>query len=228
MASALKPFSKSSVGGAGGDDNAEAAWEQSEGSADDAFAVVNAVMSSTAICRRLAGICRGWVARSSRARGSEPCPKRDRQRSFDVGNAAILRDCFYIISKPPVDGEADFERQIPVRQVELEKVHFAVKDQLLGARGIDAKGRPQAHALQKVVATIKVISFRETHNRADDHARPSRSTVAVATRKFVAFIVEELVRHGLGPTGKKEMALILKRKEERGMPGCVGTIACSH
>lgn len=58
--------------------------------------------------------------------------------------------------------------------------------------------------------------------------RLSRSTIAAATTKLVDFIVTEFEPHYLRPPNDEELSRILKRNEEQGMPGCMGSIECSH
>lgn len=88
-------------------------------------------------------------------------------------------------------------------------------------------GRPQAHALQKVVAAFRVLAYGESYERADEYARLSRLTIAAATTKLVDFIVTELEAHYLRPQNDEELSRILKRNEERGVPGCMESIECS-
>jgi len=58
-------------------------------------------------------------------------------------------------------------------------------------RTIDATGGPQAHAIQKVSAALRVLGYGEPFDRADEYCRLSRSTIEVYTRLLTQFMIEK-------------------------------------
>lgn len=149
-------------------------------------------------------------------------------RDFDVGYRAILRDYFGIDGRPPVYSDKDFERRFRVPRSVFNCIYEAIKDEPFWSRRINATGQPQAYPLQKLVAAFRVLAYGETYDRSDEYTRLSRSTVAVATTKLVDFIVHEYAPMYLRPPNDAELAHILHRNAQRGMPGCIGSIDCSH
>lgn len=150
------------VGASGDSMDAADVWDQSEGSADEAMAAVLSVAASAVLLRRVGDAARRGVVRPKRRLGSVVGRRSNRDRDFDAGNHAILRDYFGINGRPPAYGEGDFERRFRVPRQVFEKFYNAVKDRPFWARTINATGRPQAHALQKVVAAFRVLAYGES------------------------------------------------------------------
>lgn len=124
--------------------------------------------------------------------------------------------------------EADFERRFRLPRAVFECIYSDIKDEPFWARRINATGRPQAYPLQKLVAAFRVLAYGESYDRSDEYVRLSRSTVAVATTKLVDFIVHKYAPMYLRAPNDDELAHILHRNAQRGMPGCMGSIDCSH
>ena len=93
---------------------------------------------------------------------------------------------------------------------------------------INATGRLQAHALQKLVTAFRVLAYGESYDRADEYVRLSKSTIEVATKKLIECFVEEWEPDYLRPPNANEYEQILERNAARGMPGCIGRLDCSH
>lgn len=124
--------------------------------------------------------------------------------------------------------EEDFERRFRVTRCVFEGIYEAIKDKPFLARRINATGKPQVYPLQRLVAAFRVLVYGKTCDRSDGYVRLSRSTVAVATSKLVDFIVDEYAPFYLKRPNDTELARILHRNAQRGMPGCMGSIDCFH
>lgn len=107
-------------------------------------------------------------------------------------------------------------------------IYNDVKDLPYWKQRIDATGRPQLHPLDKVVAAFRVLAYGESTDRADEYLRLSRSTSAMATQMLVDHITDNYESSHLRPPNEKELAHILDRNDQRGVPGCMGSVDCSH
>lgn len=203
------------------------AWEVSEGSADETRAAVLASQLSLRRRRHYVALL-GAVARRRRRGGSVPGRRPNRPRGFDAGFHSILRDYFGVDGCPPVYGEADFETRFRVPRNVFMEIYDDVKDLPYWKRTVNATGQPQAHGLQKVVAAFRVLAYGEAADRPDEYLRLAKSTTAVATQMLVDHIVDNYECSYLRPPTLQELAHILDRNAARGMPGCMGSIDCSH
>jgi len=79
-----------------------------------------------------------------------------------------------------------------------------------------------------MVAAFRVLAYGESYDLADEYVRLSRSTIEVATKKLIEFIVEEWEPVYLWPPKDKEVKRMLERNAARGMPECVGSLDCSQ
>lgn len=160
--------------------------------------------------------------------GSLPGRRPNKNRDFSVGVDNILRDYFGLNGNPPVYDEKDFERRFRVPRVVFDRIYKDIKDEPGWQQTINATGRPQSHPLQKLVAAFRVLAYGEAYDRTDEYVRLSRSTIEKATKSFIDFIVDTYEHIYLRRPNNEELAIILKRNAERGMPGCMGSIDCSH
>lgn len=153
-------------------------------------------------------------------------PNRDRDSS--AGLRAILRDYFGADGAPPLYGEEAFERRFRVTRPIFLRIYNDIRDLPFWRQRVNATGRPQAHPLQKLVAAFRVLAYGESYDRTDKYVRLSRSTVAEATSRLVAFLVARYAGQYLRPPSPAELQHILARNAARGFPGCMGSIDCSH
>jgi len=70
-------------------------------------------------------------------------------------------------------------------------MYEAIRDRPLWRQSINATGRPQAYALQKLVAAFRVLAYGESYDHAEEYVRLSKSTIEVATKKLIELIVEQ-------------------------------------
>eukprot|EP00170_Pyropia_yezoensis_P006476 contig_26434_g6497 len=74
----------------------------------------------------------------------------------------------------------------------------------------------------------KPRDFARATDRDEEYCRLKNSTIGVAVKKLVAFIVEEHSPTYLRALNDEELDLILRRNAERGLPGRIGSLDCSH
>jgi len=108
------------------------------------------------------------------------------------------------------------------------RIYHSIKDRLFWVQSVNATGRPQAHPLQKLVAAFRVLGYGESCDCADEYVRLSSSTISRAVTLFTEFIVDEFSPLYLRPATTAEIGNILARNAERGLPGCLGSLDCSH
>jgi len=78
------------------------------------------------------------------------------------------------------------------------------------------------------VGALLVIAYGESYGRCDKYVRLSRSTIAVATKKLMQFIVENFGPSSLRAPTSAQVQHILTRNARREMPGCLGLMDCFH
>lgn len=142
----------------------------SEGSADEAHAAIMA--SQLSLRRRKHYIAlSGAFARRLRRGVSGPGLRANRPRGFDAGFRSIQRDFFDSDGNPPLYGEQGFESRLFVARNVLMEIYNDVKDLPYWKRSIDAKGRAQAHGLQKAVAAFRVLAYGEAADGPKQYLR---------------------------------------------------------
>jgi len=195
---------------------------KSEGSADELLAAGFGARSFflMRLHRRIAA----QRARRRRFVGSVAGRSANGPRDFDQGMRGIMRDYSGVVGQPPVYGERTFERRFRVPRSVFMRIYEAIRDRPFRWQSFNATGRPQAHALQKLVAAFRVLAYVESYDRADEYVRLSKSTVEVATKKLIEFIVEEWEPVYLRPPNDEEVERMLERNAARGMPVCIGSI----
>jgi len=199
---------------------------QSEGSAEELLAAVIEARSLFLMRRH-----RRNAAQRARRRlffGSVAGRRANWPRAFDQGMRGIMRDYFGVDGQPPVYGERKSERRFRVPRSVSMRIHEAIRDRPCWRQSINATGRPQAHALQKLVAVFRVLAYGESFDRENEYVRLSKSTIEVATKKLIEFIVEEWEPVYLRPPNDEEVEPMMDRNAARGMPGCIGSLDCSH
>jgi len=160
--------------------------------------------------------------------GSRRGRRPNRNRGFDMGAHAILRDYFGVGGQPPVYSELDFEKRFRMPRVVFQRLYAAVYNEPWWKRSVNATGRLQSHPIQKLVAALRVLGYGEAYDRPDEYCRLSRSTICEATRRLTDLIVDKWEPTYLRRPTEDELKHILARNAARGMPGCIGAIDCTH
>jgi len=92
-----------------------------------------------------------------RVGGSRRWRRPNRQRDFDLGALAILRDHVGVEWRPPVYGEDEFSDRFRIPRPAFNRLFRAIYELPFCRRTVNATGRPQAHAIQKVAAALRVL-----------------------------------------------------------------------
>lgn len=191
--------------------------------------IASAVAAHLAVLRRWRVRAHGLrTRRRSRYWGSLPGRRANKQRNFETGLYSILRDYFGVDGKPLVYDEDDFETRFRVPRAVFLRVYRAVRDRPGFRQSINATGRPQAHPLLKWVAAFRVLAYGKSSDRGDEYIRLGRSTVSLAVKQLVEYIVEAFEAAWLRPPNDSELQGLLPRNTERGLPWCIGSLDCSH
>jgi len=196
--------------------------------ADDELdlAVVLGAQAHLDIRRALLAVFQDRVRK--RTGGSRPGRRPNRPRYFDLGARAIMRDYFGADGEPPVYGEDAFEERFRMPCPVFNRLLRAILDQPGWRRSVNATGRPQAHAIQKVSAALRVLGYGEPFDRSDEYVRLSCSSIDVYTRRLTHFIIDKWKSTYLRHPTDEELEHILRRNAARGLQGCIGSIYCTH
>jgi len=143
---------------------------------------------------------------------------------LDAGLDNILRDYFEVDGQDPVYNEDDLETRFRVPRAVFWRVESEDTDTPFFRRRINATGLPQAHPLQKVAASFRVLAYGEAADRADEYARLSRSTILYSVKSLVACIVSRCDSTHLLRHINAELKTVLDRNAERGFPGSMGSL----
>ena len=93
---------------------------------------------------------------------------------------------------------------------------------------MNATGRPHAHPLEQVVAALRVLGIGEAADRPDEYVRLSKSTTSAAVKNFIEVIVNNYESAYLRALTYEDITRILAFNKNRGLPGCIGSLDCSH
>jgi len=113
-------------------------------------------------------------------------------------------------------------------RVVFMKLYDAIKNEPGFQQRVNANGRPQAHPLQKLVAAPRVLSYGESTDRPDENVRLADSTINATTKLLIEFLIRHFGPMYLRPPTADDLNRILQYNEERGLPGCIGSLDCSH
>lgn len=205
----------------------------SMGSYTDDESEVAAVLAANAELRmrrvrwraRLTGVVRDRRVGATRSqRRRMPNVERD----FEAGFRRIMKDYFGWRGRPALYNEHVFERRFRLPRAIVFEMYAKLQDKPFWRRSINATGRPQAYTLQKLVAALRVLAYGTSYDQPDEYVRLGAATVMLATHKFVEFIVEHYQATYLRPPNNDELKTILRRNAARGVPGCIGSIDCTH
>lgn len=163
-----------------------------------------------------------------RRRGSLPGRRPNKARDFSSGLNAIMRDYFGVDGQEPVYDDVDFVRRFRVPRVVFWRIYNDIKHEPWWEQRPNATGLLQSHPLQKLVGAFRVLAYGESPDRTDEYVRLSKSTVSIAVKRLVAFILRKYQSEYLRAPTNDDLQRIMRRNAERGFPGCIGSLDCSH
>lgn len=168
-------------------------------------------------------------ARASRRHpGSYPGKRANKDRRFAESAHRLFRQYFGIDGKPPTYDEADFERRFRMPRRLFMRIYNDITEELWWQQRPNATGRLQAHPIQKLVAALRVLSYGDSQDRNDEYTDLSKSTVHDAVTRLISFILEKYEAFYLRAPTTADLKSIMERNAARGMPGCIGSLDCSH
>ena len=124
--------------------------------------------------------------------------------------------------------EGTFERLFRVPRAVFDRIYDDIKEEPFWRQTVNAMGRPQAYALRKLVAAFCVLAFGESYDRADEYVRLSKATIEACVKRLLDFLISRYEPEYLRRPTPAEVAVILERSAARGLPGCTGSLDCSH
>ncbi|KAF8410951.1 hypothetical protein HHK36_003488 [Tetracentron sinense] len=92
----------------------------------------------------------------------------------------------------------------------------------------DGLGRLGLSTLQKVTTVFQILAYGASTNSTDEYVRIGESTAILCMKKFCRTIVEVFGDEYLRTPNANDVARLLKKGEERGFPGMLGSLDCMH
>lgn len=201
-----------------------------DGSGDEA----DEVAAVLALHHRLLALAPWWRLARFRARlpqrrpGSYPGKLRNKRRNFKMALERILTHYFGFNGEPPVYDEKDFERRFRMPRSMFMRLYNDVKDEPWWQQRPNATGQLQAHPLVKLVAALRVLAYGDASDRLDEYVELSKTTVHTAVASLVSIILDKYQAYYLRAPTTEDLKGIMSRNAERGLPGCIGSLDCSH
>jgi len=162
--------------------------------------------------------------RSQRRRVRRPGVDRD----FEAGFRRIMKGYFGWHGRPPLYNKRMFEQRFRLPRAIVFEINAKLQYMPFWRRSINATVRPQAYTLQKLVAALRVLAYGTSSDQPDENVRLDAATLMLATHKFVEFMVEHYQATYLRPPSIDGLKAILRRNTACGVPGCIGSIDCTH
>lgn len=78
------------------------------------------------------------------------------------------------------------------------------------------------------MAAFRALAYGKPPARGDEYVRMAKTTAHQATRRLVGFIVHKYQSVYLRAPTHEDLKRIMARNAERGLPGCIGSLDCSH
>jgi len=110
----------------------------------------------------------------------------------------------------------------------FKRLYTAVRNEPWWRRSIYTTGRLQSYPMQKLLAALRVFRYGNPYDHPDEYCRLSPSTIAEATRRLTNFIFDTWQATYLRRPTEDILKHNLTRNAARGMPGCIGSIDCTH
>ncbi|KAJ6818967.1 putative nuclease HARBI1 [Iris pallida] len=163
--------------------------------------------------------------RAAKRRGSIP-GHMVINREREEGNSRLWQDYF---SENPTYGETFFRRRFRCRRNLFLRIVNGVKEHdNFFVQKKDGLGKLGLSTLQKVTAAHRMLAYGTAADISDEYIRIGESTTIQCLKRFCRAIIEvfgeEYLRH---PT-PDDIARLLRKGEERGFPGMLGSLDCMH
>lgn len=153
---------------------------------------------------------------------------RNKTSEFERAVDCIRRDYFGVPGRPPTYDEADFETQFRMPRSIFLRIYEDVNDQPWWSQRPNATGKLRARQLQKPVAVMKLLAYGILMDSTDEYTQLNKTTVNEAITCFVSFTLDNHRSVYLRAPTHEDLQMIMARNAERGMPGCIENLDCSH
>eukprot|EP00267_Zea_mays_P032569 XP_008665976.1 uncharacterized protein LOC103644568 [Zea mays] len=158
-------------------------------------------------------------------------------RGSIVGRRTIPRDRYsgyfrlmqdYFIEQP-VYGDNLFRRRFRMSKVMFNDICEAVAAANRYLRLThNAAGQAGFSTIQKVTAALRMLAYGGPADSLDEYFRMGESTIIETVNKFTRTIVVIYGEEYLRQPNAEDIARLLRKAEERGFPGMLGSIDCMH
>ena len=92
----------------------------------------------------------------------------------------------------------------------------------------DATGKVGLSALQKCVASMRILAYGVPADAVDEYVRIGESTARQALHHFCRAVIDVFGEYYLQAPKADDVARFLQEGESRGFPGMLGSIDCMH
>ncbi|CAN6270843.1 unnamed protein product [Urochloa humidicola] len=161
-----------------------------------------------------------------RRRRLDAPPKVIRQRNLAAGHRQIKADYFVA---HPVYNDNQFRRRFRMRRHLFKRIKEAVKNHDdYFKKKCDATGKEGLSALQKCVASLRILAYGVPADAVDEYVRIAETTARQALQHFCQAVIEVFGDFYLRAPNEADVARLLTEGENRGFPGMLGSIDCMH
>ncbi|WVZ50925.1 hypothetical protein U9M48_002130 [Paspalum notatum var. saurae] len=153
-------------------------------------------------------------------------PRRLVPRERDDGDARIRRHYF---CANPIYTPEQFRRRFRMSRDLFNRILNGVisVDPYFEQRG-DCTGLMGLSALQKVVASMRILAYGVPADATDEYVQIGESTAREALIHFCSAVITAFGKEYLHSPTHTDVAHLLQEGEARGFPGMLGSIDCMH
>ncbi|KAK8957599.1 hypothetical protein KSP39_PZI000298 [Platanthera zijinensis] len=142
------------------------------------------------------------------------------------GDTRLWNDYF---SDHPTYGETYFRRRFRMRKNLFLRIVAAVREHdnyfIQKKDGLETLG---LSTLQKITAAFRMLAYGTAADNCDEYIRIGESTVIQCLKRFCRAIVQVYKDEYLRYPNANDVARLLRKGEERGFPGMLGSLDCMH
>ena len=148
------------------------------------------------------------------------------QRNRVQGNERIYHDYF---SEIPVYPPHLFRRRFRMNRPLFFRIQSAVEayDPYIVQKR-DAAGVVGLSSIQKITATLRMLTYEVPTDSVDDYIRIGESTAIESLKRFVKAVVAIFSDEYLRSPNNNDIARLLAIGESRGFPSMLGSVDCMH
>jgi hypothetical protein len=158
--------------------------------------------------------------------GSKKGKKANKNRNIAEGARRIFADYF---APDPTYDETDFRRRFRMsKRLCLQIIEAVTANEVYFTHRPNAAGKFGATPFQKITGVLKVLAYGTCSDAFDDYVRLSDTTLDQSLRFFVKAVTNIFGKKYLRPPNAEDMQYLMAANAERGMPGMLGSLDCTH